>query len=411
LTIEAQVKAERSRHIVIVTPPAVERAGAAWEMVGPKAVVICADHEQAALWADLAPPELRAHAVTGLTRTAALLKEGRPGVLTGAPSDLAALVGRAALKLDAVDTVVLAWPESFATDLDSLLAEAPDARRVILSWNPPALADFLDRHAHRAEIVGDLPLDPDGKPLGPVCSARYVVVSATRRAAAGGGAVRDVLDTLRPARPYIWRGGAIESPEGGADTVVCAVLPTRAEMQGLAAIGQPVVLALASQLAYLRTIASLTPVGLAGARDRAQDRASALRERVSARLEQGDIDAELALLQPLFEQHDPAEVAGALLAISRQPSALNEDPEPPVAGQWVKVFVTIGRKDRAAPKDLVGALIREVGLDKGQIGRIEMKDTFSLIDVAAAVAEQAARRLTGVSIRGKRATARLDRGG
>lgn len=376
-------------------------------------VVICADHEQATLWADAAPAELRAHAVTGLTRTAALLKEGRVGLLAGAPGELASLVGRAALKLDTVDTIVLAWPESFETDLDSLLAEAPDARRVVLSWNPPVLADFVERHARRADIVGDLPLDPDGKPLGPVCTARYVVVSAARRAAGGGGAVRDVLDTLQPARPYIWRGGAIEPPAGGADVVVCVVLPTRAEMQELAAIGQPVVLALASQLAYLRTIASLTPVGLAGARDRAQDRASALRDRVSARLEQGDIDAELALLQPLFEQHDPAEVAGALLALQREQGAGTREQDTPAsaspAGTWVKVFVTIGRKDRAAPKDLVGALIREVGLDKGQIGRIEMKDSFSLIDVAAGVAEQAARRLTGVSIRGKRATARLDR--
>jgi hypothetical protein len=374
-------------------------------------VVVCADHEQASLWADVAPAELRAHAVTGLTRTAALLMEGRVGLLAGAPGELASLVGRAALKLDTVDTIVLAWPESFVTDLDSLLAEAPDARRIVLSWNPPALADFLERHARRAEIVGDLPLDPDGKPLGPVCTARYVVVSAARRAA--GGAVRDLLDTLRPARPYIWRGGAIEPPAEGADVVVCTVLPTRAEMHGLAAIGQPAVLALASQLAYLRTIASLTPVGLAGGRDRAQDRASALRDRVLARLEHGDIDAELALLQPLFEQHDPAEVAGALLALQREQGVGSREHDTPASaspvGTWVKVFVTIGRKDRAAPKDLVGALIREVGLDKGQIGRIEMKDSFSLIDVAAGVAEQAARRLTGVSIRGKRVTARLDR--
>src|SRR6266516_711977 len=89
-----------------------------------RAIVVCADHEQAVLWADAAPAELRAHAVTGVARTAALLKEGRVGVLAGSPAELAALVARSALKLETVETVVVAWPESFAAELDTLLAEA-----------------------------------------------------------------------------------------------------------------------------------------------------------------------------------------------------------------------------------------------------------------------------------------------
>jgi len=141
------VKVERSRHVVVVSPPAVERAGAVWPLVGPNTVVVCADHEQAAQWAAAAPPQHRAHAVTGLARSAALLKEGRVGLLAGAAPDLAALVARTALKLDAVETIVLAWPETFSDSLDTLLDEDPDARRVVLSWNPGALHDFLERHA------------------------------------------------------------------------------------------------------------------------------------------------------------------------------------------------------------------------------------------------------------------------
>ena len=127
------------RHVVLVIPPAVERAGKAWELMDPRAVIVCADHEQAMLWADAAPPELRAHAVTGLARTAALLKEGRVGVLVGSPADLGTLLSRSALKLDTLDTLVIAWPESFSGELDTLLGEAPEARRVILSWNPHGL--------------------------------------------------------------------------------------------------------------------------------------------------------------------------------------------------------------------------------------------------------------------------------
>ncbi len=377
------MKAERSRHVVLVSPPAVERMEKLWELIDRNAIVVCADHEQATHWADFAPAEYRAHAVTGLTRTAALLKEGRIGLLAGAPADLAALVARSALKLDTLETLVLGWPEDFAGELDPLLAEAPNARRIVLSWNPPALADFLERHARRAEVVGNLPLDPDGKPLGPVGSARFAVIAASRRRTA----LRDAL------------------------VVVATTLPTRDELQALIAIApQPVVLVLASQLPYLRSIAALTPLSLPSGADRAQDRSSKLRAQITERLS-GDLDAELAALAPLFEEHDPAMVAAALLAISRQPSAVNTQPREAEAGTaWMKIFVTVGTKDRASAKDLVGALIKEAGLQKGQIGKIDVRDTFSLVEIAPPNVDQAVRRLSGVSIRGRRVTARPDRG-
>src|SRR6185503_13087014 len=97
------------------------------------------------------------------------------------------------------------------------------------------------------------------------------------------------------------------------------------------------------------------------------------------RLKRGDVDAELALLEPLFEQWDPAEVAAALLALGREPLAVgSDDAVNAPADQWAKVFVNVGKKDRAGPKDLVGALIKEVGLEKAQIGRIDMRESFAL---------------------------------
>ena len=84
-------------------------------------------------------------------------------------------------------------------------------------------------------------------------------------------------------------------------------------------------------------------------------------------LEAGAVDAELALLDPLFDHFDPAEVAAALLALRRETGNEKRETGPPEpAAAWVRVFVNVGRKDRAAAKDLVGALIREVGLGKGE---------------------------------------------
>jgi DbpA RNA binding domain len=421
---DAKAALERGRPIVLVRAPAVEQAADLWALIAgdvpagsagsAPTVLVCADAEAAAEWAGAAPTGLRVHAVTGLARSARVLKAGAVDVLAGAAPDLAALAQRAALKLDPVATVVLAWPEAVvgseaAPALDTILAEAKDARRIVLSWNPAVLGDFLERHARRALVIGALPVDDAGAPLGPVCQVRYAIVPAARRAAA----CRDALDVLGATHPLVWDGGPIDAPaaSGSApDAVLCTRLPTRADLAALARSGTPVVFITARQLPYLRSIAAATPLALPSGADRARDRGAALRERVAARLAAGNVDAELALLDPLFEQFDPAEVAAALLAVlgSRASEASGPVAEASPAAR-VKLFVTIGKKDRAAAKDLVGALLREVGLAKGDLGRVEVRETFSLVEVAAPVAAQAARRLSGVTIRGRRVLARLDR--
>jgi ATP-dependent RNA helicase DeaD len=71
--------------------------------------------------------------------------------------------------------------------------------------------------------------------------------------------------------------------------------------------------------------------------------------------------------------------------------------------------VNVGKKDRAAAKDIVGALIREAGLSKDDIGRIDVKEMYSLVEVAGSAAERAVARLSGMMIRGRRVNARIDR--
>ncbi len=421
---DAKAALERGRPIVLVRAPAVEAAADLWALIAGDApgrsagsaptVLVCADAEAAAEWVGAAPGGLRVHAVTGLARSARVLTAGVVDVLAGAAPDLAALAQRAALKLDPVATVVLAWPEAVvgseaAPALDTILAEAKDARRIVLSWNPAVLGDFLERHARRALVIGALPVDDAGAPLAPVCQVHYAIVPAARRAAAS----RDALDVLGATHPLVWDGGPIDPPaasDSAPDAVLCTRLPTRADLAALARSGTPVVFITARQLPYLRSIAAATPLALPCGADRARDRGAALRERVASRLAAGNVDAELALLDPLFEQFDPAEVAAALLAVlgARGSETMAPPPEASPAAR-VKLFVTIGKKDRAAAKDLVGALLREVGLAKGDLGRVEVRETFSLVEVAAPLAAQAARRLTGVTIRGRRVLARLDR--
>src|SRR5690242_5821969 len=416
---DAKTALERGRPVVLVCPPAPERMRDIWDLLaptlglvpgaGPSVLIVCADHTAAAEWSAVAPTGLRVHAVAGLARSAARLKQRSPDVLAGAVKDLAALVQRTALKLDQVAALVVAWPEALiagehAAALDTLLGEAREARRLVLSWNPALLADFLERHARRALVVGTLPVDERGAPLPPLGRVRYCVVSPGRRSAA----VRDVLDSLDVGEPLIWQGGPV--PEARFDAVICTALPSREELAALVRLGEPLVFISAAQLPYLRSLATLAPLTLPGAADRARDRVEELRERVAQVLQDG-VDHELAVLDPLFERFDPAEVAAALLALLGNRGKGNGETTAPVVADAarLRVFVGVGKKDRASAKDLVGALIREAGVAKDDIGRIDVREAFSLIDVAAGAADRAVRGLTGTTIRGRRVITRLDR--
>jgi ATP-dependent RNA helicase DeaD len=423
---DGQAALERGRAVMLVTPPAVEQAGAVWELLAPGhgpgvsppvagVVIVCSDSAAAEEWADAAPESLRVHPITALGRTNRLLAAGAVDVLAGTPEDLQALARASTLKLEAVTTVVLAWPEWLvATDrlaaLEHILGEMRDARRVILAWNPGALDDVIERYARRPHVIGDLPLGDDARPLPPVGPARYAIVPAPRRAAVH----RDVLDAIDRSRVTTWRRGA--APEA-CDVVVCLDLPSRAELAEIAGRGAPVLLLSPPQLPYARSIAApLTAVPLHAARAKAATDAEQLRERVAARLEAGGLEAELGLLEPLLERYDAAEVAAALLAVGYRPSAIGgiqptAESRQPIAPQeeWVKIFVNVGKKDRASAKDLVGALTREVGLARSDIGRIELRETFCLVHLAPHAADAGVRGLSRVTIRGRRVNARRDR--
>ena len=417
---EARAALERGRPVVLVTPPAPDQAGALWDLVGapgsaggPLVVIVCADEVSAAEWTAAAPAGRRVHAVTGLRRSERYLRESSIDVLAGTVEALSALLTRSALKLDTVATMVIAWPELLVgseqtSALDTLLGAAPEAHRVVLCWNPGTLGDFLERHARRAEVVGSPPT-PDGKPLPPIGPARYAVAPRSRHAAL----LQEALDLLDPRQPLVWEGGACDAGDP-ADAVFCLRLPTREQFAALSKRGEPIIFVNATQLPYLRSIAApLAPARLPSASDRAQGRAQTVRAQITHLLETRQPDGELAILSPLFERFDPAEVAAALLAILGDEGRGTGDgaaaTAAPTTGASVRVFVNVGTKDRASAKDLVGALIKEVKIAKGDIGRIDVRETFSVVEVAAGVADRVVRELNGVTIRGRRAMARLDR--
>ena len=77
----------------------------------------------------------------------------------------------------------------------------------------------------------------------------------------------------------------------------------------------------------------------------------------------------------------------------------------------VQVWVGIGKRDAVTPHDLVAMLLKECGVPKEAIGKIDIRESFSLIQLgAAASAEEVAEKLRGKTIRKWRLVARVDRG-
>jgi len=420
----ARAALERGRGVLIVAPPAVEQARLLWDLlpsgpaaggVAPRTLIITADADAAVAWASAAPAGCTAHPVTGFDRTLRLLAHGQIDVLAGTPADLAALTARGGtgLKLETVAWVVLAWPEAIMATaqtelLDTLLTQMPDAKRIVLSWNPAALESFLERHAPRAHLVGDLPLDADGRPPRPVGPARYALVTHEGRSAA----TREALDALDRPDVYLWHRGTT-CPQR-TDAVLCLDLPTRGELEMIAASGPVVLLLSPGQLAYARAIAApLSALPLPAAARAARTAGDALRAEITARLDQGNLEPEMALLEPLLARHDAVEVAAAVLALrpGGGGAAKTGAPQPAPTGaaatpEFAKLFVNVGRKDRVGAKDLVGALTREIGLARDQIGRIVVRDAFSVVEVAPGAAERAAQGLCATTIRSRRVQAR-----
>ena len=141
-------------------------------------------------------------------------------------------------------------------------------------------------------------------------------------------------------------------------------------------------------------------------------------------LEEEDLASEMLLLDPLFERYDPVEVAAAASRLAgraaksppthrRQadgearrgatrpadsPAALKL---PARAKAWVRLFMSVGSRDGIGPGDLLGAAVDQAGIERAQVGRIEIQETFTRVEIHQQVAEKVVRALNGVTLGGR----------
>lgn len=432
LVREAAPTAGRGHNLVLVTPPSPAAAtpalaGMLSRAAAGRMALLLVPAGQLDEWGRVIhglDTGLRVQVAHGTARATRRLREQGVDVLVATPDTALALQRRAALHADALCGVLLAWPEAWEAEdpVAELMQDMKDLPRVVLTSAPERAADLVERYARRALTLGGSVLE--GAPAGPV---RTVGVAWSRRVSA----LADLIELLDPASLVIWTADrglhdavraatalderSIRLATGdapAADTVIALDLPTAARLGQLAASGEVVLLVPPGTEPYVERLAApRRPLRLPGALEAATTAAAARRAAIVRALDGGAPERALHSLAPLFERHDPAAVAAALYELWTSAAGAGAPAALPDIPATARVYVGVGKKDGATVNDLVAVLAKEVRLERGKIGRVELRDGFSLVEVPAQEAERVATALNGTTIRRRRVTARVDRGG
>jgi ATP-dependent RNA helicase DeaD len=206
---------------------------------------------------------------------------------------------------------------------------------------------------------------------------------------------------------------------GAAARVVSYDVPFSADQLHAIHANGGTVLVTPLELPHLQRIAAEVPFTLKHRRTRAVERDSldGFRNAIRAALNTEDLDAQLLVLQPLLDEHSADEVAAALSALLRRRAAATPPAEAALAetatrrapATFTRLFVSIGSRDNIRPGDLVGAITGEANIKGDQVGRVDIRDTFSVVEIAAVVADRVIRALNGTTMRGRSLRVDYDR--
>lgn len=375
------------------------------------------------------------------TRRAVRTQRAHPAqVLVATPEVLVALLREALLKLDGVRAVVLAWVEQLdhtgTQALETLLGETPkDAPRIVLASAPsPEVDALVERYARRARRMQATREGAGAETAGPV-SLSYLAVGDVARPMA----LRRILDALDPESAFVitrtaesrddvaiqlrslgygGEHGAVrsgEAPDAPAQLLVLYDFPESEEqLRAVAARGAGRIVALVAprQLATLRRWAggAVTPLTLPDAAVRARSREDRVRDEIREALAAGGFSRELLALEPLLAEHDGIEVAAALLRLLELERTRPRTAAASATPEMTRIFLSIGEMDGVRPGDLVGAITSEAGISKAELGRVEIRERHSTVEVATAVANAVVSKITGITVRGRRVMAKIDEG-
>jgi ATP-dependent RNA helicase DeaD len=397
---------------------------------------------------------IRVLAATSAPRATRLARIRPPHVVAGTPTTLVDLVRASALKLADLRTICIAWADELvvrdeSASLETLMAEVPKTtpRTIVASVVTPAVDELVERYARRARR--EVTRVPEGRE--PI-ALEYVLGSPAGRPPT----LRRLLDEIDPESALIFAreaesrssiGGQLRSlgyaddgdvrcataaAPGTALAVLYDLPATHEELrEAVAGAARRIALIQPRQLESLRALSlngALKPHRLPESAAASRARDAGVLKQLRALLESGAASRELLSLEPLLDDYDGAEIAAAALKLLEQErlaerartaaqerAAQSERPThaPPPrehAGPVVSLFASVGEREGVRPADLIGMITSKAGVAGSDIGRIEIRESHSTIEVASELADQIIDRASGTVVNGRRALLRRDKG-
>ncbi|MBC8101344.1 MAG: DEAD/DEAH box helicase [Cytophagales bacterium] len=161
------------------------------------------------------------------------------------------------------------------------------------------------------------------------------------------------------------------------------------------------------------TGAKISPTRIPTVADISARRREVFRDTLRTRLEKGEDDGHMGIVEELSGEFAPAEVAAvALQMLWEQTHGKNSSPDEAdeeIAAEsgraeqgMTKLFIAMGRQDGLRPGDLVGAITNEVGLPGKSVGTIDILDRTAFVEVPTGDADAVIAALGKTKLRGRR---------
>lgn len=440
---DAAAVAARGNSVVLAAPPspayAVPVLAAALKAPADtrtRPILLIAPEAGFACWTDAAARAAalagkRSAAGTTAARASHHLAGGRVDLLVITLAVAGELIRRSALGSERISALVLAWPElEPAQDhLVPLFAEVPkETARIVITADPVATGSLCERYAWRAPVLGPL---GDGAVAQPIARFQTVAVAWAGRAAALG-AIADLSDREELA---VWTVDESSHPDitarltahgtavrfYTAETAVSGTVvffdPPPVTLLAQADPTHSVLLVPPGVEGYInRVVTSPHPITIADPVLAAADAIGQDRRVIRERIEAGPDRGAFATLAPLFDRWSAAEVAVAVqslwLEARTKPAPTPSRAAPAVRrSQPTKVWTNVGKKEGVTFGEWLGLLTLDLGISKNEIGKVDTKETFTVIEFASDTGAKAAvEKLAGHTFKGRRITARIDRG-
>jgi ATP-dependent RNA helicase DeaD len=131
-------------------------------------------------------------------------------------------------------------------------------------------------------------------------------------------------------------------------------------------------------------------------------------ERIKRIINNEKLDKEVHMVEKMMEEdYSSVETAAALLRIVMEKSGNNNTQNAEEFGDTgagvgqVRFFINIGRKDKAKARDIIKAIADKTGLSSSSIGKIDVFDKFSFVEVPESSASEVISSMRGARIKGR----------